>query len=124
MDDALQQALTTDRLIDITITGRKTGRAHRKEMGFHYLDGRLFISGTPGRRGWYANMLARPEFTLHLKQSIQRDIPARATPITDMSRRREMFARMVEMESRMENLRTNTDAWVEGSPLVEVELDV
>ena len=122
MDDATQQALTESQLIDITTTGRKTGRTSRKEIWFHYMDGRVYITGTPVRKDWYANMMAHPEFTFHLKQSVKRDIPARATPITDMSRRREIFARMVELEQRMENLRTNTDTWMKDSPLVEVEL--
>ena len=120
MDDAIQQALTKDQLIDITTTGRKTGRTIRKEMWFHYMDGRLYITGTPGRRGWYANMVAHPDFTFHLKQSVQRDIPARATPITDTARRREVFNRMWTLEERM--ARSNVEEWVERSPLVEVEL--
>jgi hypothetical protein len=28
----------------------------------------LYIPGTPGRRGWYVNLLAHPECTFHLKQ--------------------------------------------------------
>ena len=122
MDDVIQQALENDQLIDITTTGRKTGRTSRKEIWFHSMNGRVYITGTPVRKDWYANMMAHPDFIFHLKQSVQRDIPARATPITDMSRRREIFAQMVALEQRMENLLTNTDTWVESSPLVEVDL--
>jgi hypothetical protein len=33
MDDAVLQALNTDRLIDITTIGRTTGQSHRIEIG-------------------------------------------------------------------------------------------
>ena len=77
MNDAVRQALETDRVIDITTIGRKSGEPRRKEIWFHNLDGRLFIAGTPGKRGWYANLVANPEFTFHLKRSVQADLQAR-----------------------------------------------
>ena len=50
MTDEVARALEQDQTIDITTTGRQTGRPSRKEIWFHNLDGRLFITGTPGRR--------------------------------------------------------------------------
>ena len=47
VDDAVRHALGNDLLIDITTTGRKTGDARRIEIGFRYMDGRLFITGRP-----------------------------------------------------------------------------
>lgn len=69
MDEAIKQALDQDRTIDITTTGRKTGQLRHTEIWFHNLDGELYITGTPGRRDWYANLLGDPEFTFHLKES-------------------------------------------------------
>ena len=83
MDAAVQQALERDRTIDITTTGRNTGQPRRKEIWFHNIEGRLYITGTPGSRDWYANLVANPQFTFHLKQSAQDDLPARATSIRD-----------------------------------------
>lgn len=121
MEEAIKEALKKDRLVDITTGGRKTGALRRKEVGFHYLDGKVYVTGRPGRRGWYANLLAKPEFTFHLKQSLQRDIPARAIPITDKARRRQVFQRMKAVEGeRMRRL--DVDEWTANSPLVEVEL--
>ncbi len=121
MGKAIQVALEKDRLIDITTNGRKSGVPHRKEMGLHYLDGKVYVTGRPGRRGWYANLLANPDFILHLKQSTQRDIAARAVPITDKARRRQVFQKMKAVEGeRMAHL--DVDAWTAKSPLVEVEL--
>ncbi len=118
MDEAVKQALERDRTIDITTRGKKTGQARRKEIWFHNLDGRLYITGTPGQRDWYANMVANPEFTLHLKQSVRVDLPSRATPILDQASRRDIIARINQKLGRSWDL----DAWVKGSPLVELEL--
>ena len=118
MDERVQQALQQDRVIDITTMGRKSGRPRRKEIWFHNLDGRLYITGRPGPRDWYSNMLANPEFTFHLKQSAQADLPARATPLLDPDQRREVLSGIHEKLGGDRD----TDAWVQGSPLVEVEL--
>ena len=83
MDDKIKQALATDQTIDITTTGRASGQPRRIEIWFHYIDEQVYITGTPGKRDWYANMVAHPDMTFHLKESIQADIPATATPITD-----------------------------------------
>jgi len=118
MNQQIKQALEQDRTIDITTTGRKTGSPRRLEIWFHNLDGRLYISGRPGTRDWYANMVAHPEFTFHLKESIQADLPARARPITDEAERRETFIKLFEKLGGERNL----EEWMAGSPLVEVNL--
>ena len=119
MNEEVKRALQNDSLIDITTTGRKTGKAHRIEISFSYFDQAINISGMPGSRGWYANMLANPEFTFHLKQSVKADIPVKATPILNEASRREILARIVHKWDRQNDL----DAFVAGSPLVAVWLD-
>ena len=118
MDAAVQQALERDRTIDITTTGRNTGQPRRKEIWFHNIEGRLYITGTPGSRDWYANLVANPQFTFHLKQSAQDDLPARATSIRDRDQRRDIISRIHRKIGGNRDL----EASVEGSPLVEVEL--
>ena len=118
MDEDIQRALTRDRTIDITTTGRKSGQLRRTEIWFHHLDRRLYITGTPGRRDWYANLLAHPEFTFHLKQTVQADLPARATPILEPAQRREILARIHQNLGGGRDL----EAWVASSPLVQVML--
>src|SRR4030095_12120250 len=117
MDERIKDALARDRTIDITTRGRKTGQLHRTELWFHHIDGHVYITGSPGRRDWYANLLAHPEFTFHLKQSIKADLPARATPILDRARRRAIIASIDQKLGGSRDL----DAWVEGGPLVVVE---
>ena len=117
MDERVQHALARDRTIDITTRGRKTGQLRRTEIWFHTIDGQVYITGSPGRRDWYANMLAHPEFTFHLMQTVTADLPAKATPILEMARRRAIIASILQTLGDVRDL----DAWVEGSPLIAVE---
>ena len=119
MDERINQALERDRTIDITTSGRRTRRDRRIEIWFHNLEGRLYITGTPGRRDWYANMLANPAFTFHLKQSLSADIPARARPITTPQERRSV---LLGVFAKLEGDR-DLDEWMARSPLVEVRLE-
>ena len=118
MDEAVQRALENDRTVDITTTGRTSGQPRRIEIWRYRYDGRTFLSGSPGTRDWYANLLAKPEFTFHLKGSAQADLPAVARPITDEEGRREAIAGILEDLGRGSG---NLEDWVESSPLVEVE---
>ncbi len=118
MDERIQQALAQSRVIDITTTGRHSGEARRLEIWFHNLDGRLFITGLPGRRDWYANLVAHPAFTFHLKEGVQADLPARARAILDPVDRRAILSRIVVRLGREADL----EKWVADSPLVEVTL--
>lgn len=121
MDESIQRALERDRVIDITTTGRRSGRPRRKELWFHNLDGDLYISGNPGRRGWYANLVANGRFTFHLKGNVKADIPATASPITDPVRRRDIITRIHQKLGRGS---AQVEAWVERSPLVQVHLEL
>jgi deazaflavin-dependent oxidoreductase (nitroreductase family) len=116
MDDAAKRALETDRVIDITTTGRTSGEPRRIEIWFHNLDGRIYITGTPGRRSWYANLRAKPAMTFHLKQATQADLPATARLITAEPERRDVLARIVATLDGDRDL----DEWVRRSPLLEV----
>jgi deazaflavin-dependent oxidoreductase (nitroreductase family) len=119
MDEQQRRAIAQDRVIDITTIGRKSGQPHRAEIWFHNLDGQVYITGLPGRRDWYANLLAQPDFTFHLKESVVADLPARATPVTDPRQRRTVLARILEKLGRQAGLET----WVADSPLVAVSFE-
>jgi hypothetical protein len=117
MDDDLRRALERDRTIDITTTGRRTGRERRLETWFWNVDGRIYLSGSPGRRDWLANLRAHPDFTFHLKQSLHADLRARAHPIDDQDERRRVMSLILQGLGRTSGL----EQWVARSPLVEVE---
>lgn len=116
MDERIEKALNRDDTIDITTIGRKSGRSQRVEIWFKRVNGRTYITGTPGRRDWYANLLAQPRFTFHLKQPLRADLPACARPILDADERRQILSApvMAWYHSQVHSL----EELVAGSPLV------
>ncbi len=117
MDTETKRALETDRTIDITMTGRKTGQIRRKEIWFHNVGGQIYITGTPGSpRDWYANLVATPSFTFHLKGSVQADLAAEATPVRDPAARRAAFEELLPGIDRLAEI----EGWVKEAPLVYV----
>jgi hypothetical protein len=118
VDERIQRALDNDRTIDITTTGRNSGERRRIEIWMYRYDGRVFLSGSPGTRDWYANLVRDPEFTFHLKGSVQADLPAIAHPVTDEAERRQVIGGILEDLGRGSG---RLQEWVAGSPLVEVE---
>ena len=116
MTDDITAALQTDRTIDITTIGRRSGEARRLEIWLHNLEGRIFITGLPGRRSWYANLLAHPKFTFHLKESVVADLEAIARPVTGPEEKRGILEVLL---GRL-GYRDRIDAWMTASPLVEV----
>ena len=114
----VKQALESDRTIDITTVGRRSGEPRRIEIWMYRHGGRTFLSGSPGRRNWYANLVQRPDFTFHLKGSARADLPATARPITDEPERREVIAGILDELGRGSG---SLEEWVARSPLVEVD---
>lgn len=114
------------RTIDITTYGARSGGPRRIEIWFHYIDGRWYLTGSPGRRDWYANVRADPRLIFHLKRGMRADLPATARPVTDPDERRSVFEpilawlRSINPSSpqsyRMED-------WLAGSPLAEITFD-
>lgn len=125
MSDETAKALASDQIIDITTTGRKSGQPHRIEIWYHRVDGKYYITGTPDRpRSWYANLLAHPEFTFHLKDSATADLPATARPVTDPAEREEILPAILEPLAEMTSAPgMEPAAWIVRSPLVEVIFD-
>jgi F420H(2)-dependent quinone reductase len=120
VDAEIRAALERERTVDITTTGRRSGKPVRIETWSYPVDGRIFLSGSPGRRDWYANLVANPEFVFHLKGSVRADLPARARPIVEEDERRAVIRRLFEV---LGGFGGNLEAWVARSPLVEVELE-
>jgi len=115
LDERVNRALSRGHTIDITTTGRRSGQARRIETVFHNIDGRIVLSGLPGRRSWYANLLADPRFTFHLKGAVKADLPAKARPILEPDERREVMARVAANWGR-----NDLEVMLSRSPLVEV----
>ena len=118
--DVIAAALDRGGVIDITTTGRRSGRARRIEIDLFSFDGRLFLSGLPGRRGWMANLRADPRLLVHLKRGVRADLPAHARIVDDEAERRPLLERVTAAWGRSGQL----EAFVARAPLVELTLDV
>jgi deazaflavin-dependent oxidoreductase (nitroreductase family) len=118
LDERVTRALSRGHTIDITTTGRQSGKARRIELVFHNIDGQVIISGLPGRRSWYANLLANPQFTFHLKGAVKADLPATARAIVEPVERRAVMDRVAQNWGR-----ADLEVMLARSPLVAVTFD-
>ena len=116
VSDEARQALDRQTTVEITTRGRRTGQPRRLETWRYRADGRYWLTGSPGARDWYANLVAHPAFTLHLAD---RDLPARGRAVTDPQERARIFGEIVAGLDRAGSLQ----GWIDGSPLVEIELE-
>jgi deazaflavin-dependent oxidoreductase (nitroreductase family) len=127
MDDATKSALHRGGIVDITTTGRRSGKPRRIEIYLHNIDGVLYLTGRPGsQRDWLANLGARPEMTIHLKRGVTADLPATATVIRDDEMRRDLIyrARVESWKVDPAVARADLDYWVETAPLARVDVAV
>ncbi len=122
MNESVSDALRKDMVVDITTTGRRSGEPRRIEIWAHFLEGRVLMTGSPGKRSWYANMLADPSVTLHLKGDVRIDLPATARAVTDPAERRELLTAIKDASGFEQRRTMDVDAWVTGSCLVELIL--
>jgi deazaflavin-dependent oxidoreductase (nitroreductase family) len=113
--EVVRDELRDDPTIDITTTGRRSGQPRRIEIWMLDVDGRFFITGTPGRRDWLANLHADPELVVHLSAGI--DLAARATPVTDPEARRQVLEHLT---ARWYRSQATVDDLVASAPMVEV----
>lgn len=130
MDDAVRSALEIgpastrdDRLVDITTYGAKTGEPRRIEIVFHRFADRWYLTGTPGPRGWYANLRKNPRLVFHLKYGVVADVPATARPITGDEERRRVLTAIVADIAAARGSELDLDDWLARSPLVELTFD-
>ncbi|HWS33684.1 MAG TPA: nitroreductase/quinone reductase family protein [Actinoplanes sp.] len=99
--------------VEITTVGRRSGRPRRIETWRYRAAGRFWLTGSPGRRDWFANLVATPEFILHLDGT---DLPVRARVVTDPGERVQIFQEIVPHLNWVGSL----ESWIEGSPLAEI----
>jgi len=121
VDDAVRAALDHGGLIEITTTGTRTGKLRRLEIVFHNFGRHLYISGMPNparKRGWLANLETNPALTVHLKGTIQTDLPATARVITDPAERRSILEQIARVWRR-----TDLNEMLAHSPLIELTIE-
>jgi len=114
---SVQAALRRGGIIDITTTGRQSGKPRRIEIVMFDFDGHLYITGMPGRpRDWLANLAADPRMVVHLKRGVVADLPATARIIREPQERRRVLTLATAAWRQSERL----EAFVASAPLIEV----
>ncbi len=102
--------------IDLTTIGRRSGQPSRIEIWWFRVDGRFVITGTPGPRDWYANVLADPRVTVHVAGL---DLRGTATPVTDAKLRRRV---LTDPATSWYATQAQLDHLLAEAPMVEIEL--
>lgn len=113
-DDTLA-LLRAAETVDITTVGRHSGRPRRIEIWMYEVEDRFVITGTPGPRDWYANLVASPQLTIHLPDGT--NVAAMASPVTDLEFRRAVFTADKTWWYRSQ---TSVADLVANSPMVEL----
>jgi len=61
------EKVANESTVEITTTGRKSGKAHTKPIWFVYDQGHLYLqSGQEGKSDWYQNLKKNPQMTLKI----------------------------------------------------------
>ena len=123
IDDRVGAAIRAGDTCDITTVGRSSGQARRIEIWYFLVDGRLYLTGTPGPRHWMANLRADPALTFHVKQGASADLAATATEIVDRGERERIMAAIRSQQPWYAEQGHTLEQWVEASPLVCLHLD-
>lgn len=79
------------------------------------IEGHYIITGTPGPRDWYANLLVDPRLTLHLPGGY--DLEATTTVVVDPAFRRRAFS---AEKTAWYRTQTTIEDLVARSPMVEL----
>ena len=83
-----ERLLKDSQELDLTTTGRKTGKARTVELWFVYEDGLVWLLAGKDRNGptshWARNLLANPDASLKIGRTVFR---ARATKVDDSEAR-------------------------------------
>lgn len=120
MQDDVADRLAATRTIEITTTGRHSGRQVRIEIWWFQAEGRRIITGTPGPRAWLANLQADPQLIVHVGD---RDYSAVAHPVTDREFRRRFFGRS-DPDVAWYRSQADLEDLIDNAPMVEVRLDL
>lgn len=120
MHELVSRELADDPTVDITTRGARSGRPRRIEIWMLDVDGRYFITGTPGPRHWLANLTADPRLTVHLKRHAATDLPATARLVEDDATRRLVLTHPSAAWYRDQ---TTLEHLLADAPMVEVTFD-
>jgi len=87
-DPEFLRGLTSSREVEITVTGRKSGRSISTPVWFVHEGGNLYLLPVKGSDSdWYKNVMAEPEMQISAKG---RKVTFKANPISDPGKVKEV----------------------------------
>jgi deazaflavin-dependent oxidoreductase (nitroreductase family) len=113
--------LTKIRTIDLTTIGRRSGRPATVEIWWFHFEERFIVTGTPGRRDWYANVLSNPTVVVQARTDRSRttsDYPGVATVVSDEAFRRRFFT---DGATRWYSTESELEALVKTAPMIQID---
>ncbi|MGI9610648.1 MAG: nitroreductase/quinone reductase family protein [Acidimicrobiia bacterium] len=88
IDAELRDHLAATMTIDLTTHGRRSGNPTRIEIWWFHVENRFIVTGTPGKRDWFANVITDNRVVVHTPRG---DFAGTATVIEDADFRRRVF---------------------------------
>jgi deazaflavin-dependent oxidoreductase (nitroreductase family) len=107
---------------DVSTVGRRSGRVRRIEIWYVIVDGQIVLTGTPGPRGWLANLRHHPEAVLHLRRPAC-DLAVLAREVTERVQRRRVAEEAGRLQPWYADQPYSIDDWVADSPMVVLQPD-
>lgn len=104
--------------VELTTTGRRSGRTHRIEIWYVVIGGEVHLVGSPGRRDWLANLRADPSATVHVGGPQPYDVVVRTTEVTDPAVRRALVPSIWAVQPWYRTKNGDIERWVADSPMV------
>ena len=104
--------------VDLTTYGRRSGLPTRIEIWWFRVEGRFIITGTPGKRDWFANVLFNPGVVVHTPIG---DFNGTAHVVADRDFRQRVFE---FPEAHWYKSQTSLARLVDEAPMIEIQLDL
>ncbi len=102
---------------DLSTVGRRSGEVRRVETWYVVVDGRIVVTGTPGTRGWLANLRHHPTAVLHLRDP-ERDLSVTAHEVTERADRLRVVEEAWRLQPWYAEQPFSAEDWVAHSPMV------
>jgi len=106
------------RTIELTTIGRRSGERRTIEIWWFHINGRFIVTGTPGRRDWFANVLSNPSVIISTSIGT---FAATAVVIEDAELRHAVFA---DPSANWYSSQAELRRLIEAAPMVEIRLNL
>ncbi len=100
--------------VDLTTWGRKSGLPRRVEIWMVRVADRYYITGTPGRRDWLANVRSKAEAIIHTDAD---DVSCSVREVTEHAERRSV---MEAAASHWYRTQRDVSDLVASAPMIEL----